>query len=161
MLRSWDVPTMSQGATPVGDRMVPVFPGAAGPGWNQPGVVPQMNLGVVMHLLVVDDDDPVRSACCEIAVKMGFAVIGAAGLAAAREILLHQKVDLVLLDLKSPGGDALALLEEVKTLNPETGVIVMTAYATVTSAVEAMRIGAGDYPDQAVRDRRPGHGAGP
>jgi two-component system response regulator HydG len=99
----------------------------------------------VLHLLVVDDDSPVRSACCEIATKMGFAVVGAESLPAARAILKHQKVDLMLLDLKSPGGDALALLEEVKALNPETGLVVMTAYATVANAVEAMRIGAGDY----------------
>jgi two-component system response regulator HydG len=72
-------------------------------------------------------------------------VVGAPSVQAARTILKHQKIDLMLLDLKLPGGDALALVEEVKTLNPETGVIVMTAYATVASAVEAMRIGAGDY----------------
>jgi DNA-binding NtrC family response regulator len=66
-------------------------------------------------------------------------------LASARSILGHQKIDLMLLDLKSPTGSGLALLEEVKSLNPETSVVVMTAYATVPSAVEAMRVGAGDY----------------
>jgi DNA-binding NtrC family response regulator len=51
----------------------------------------------------------------------------------------------LLLDIKSPGGAGLELLEEVKMLRPETAVIVMTAFATVTSAVEAMRTGADDY----------------
>ena len=49
-------------------------------------------------MLVVDEDDSVRNACAEIARKMGFAVVLAKDLAAAREILKHHKVDLVLLD---------------------------------------------------------------
>ena len=105
-----------------------------------------------LHLLVVDDDEAVLNACLEIAGKMGFAVVGAHDLDSARAILKHQKLDLVLLDLKLPGVKAgtdgasgLSLLEEIKSLNPETVVIVMTAFATISSAVEAMRIGAGDY----------------
>ncbi len=99
----------------------------------------------VLHLMVVDDDDSVRNACIEIARKMGFAVVGAHDIDAARAILKHQNIDLMLLDLKVPGGGGLSLLEDVKTLYPETSVVVMTAFATVSSAVEAMRIGAGDY----------------
>ena len=76
---------------------------------------------------------------------MGCAVVGAESVAAARAILKHQKIDVLLLDLKLPDGEGLALLEQVKTLYPETAVVVMTAFATVASAVEAMRIGAGDY----------------
>jgi two-component system response regulator HydG len=53
--------------------------------------------------------------------------------------------DMLLLDLRSPAAAGLELLEEVRTLCPETAIIVMTAFATVTSAVEAMRAGATDY----------------
>jgi len=98
-----------------------------------------------LHVLVVDDDGPVRKACCEIAAGMGFLVASAESVPEARAILKHQPVDLMLLDLKLPGGGGLILLEEVKALHPETAVVVMTAFATVSSAVEAMRIGAGDY----------------
>jgi DNA-binding NtrC family response regulator len=98
-----------------------------------------------LHLLVVDEDDSVRNACAEIARKMGFAVVVAKDLDAAREILKHHKVDLVLLDLRLSAEDGLTLLQEVKLLHPDTSVIVMTAFATISSAVEAMRIGAGDY----------------
>jgi len=98
-----------------------------------------------LHLLVVDDDDAVRNACCEIARKMGFVVVSASDLDGARTILKHHKVDLLLLDLKLAGASGLTLLEEVKILHAETSVVVMTAFATVASAVEAMRIGAGDY----------------
>ncbi len=100
----------------------------------------------LLHVLVVDDDEAVRKACIQIASGMGFAVVlGADSATAARGILKHQRIDLLLLDLKLPGGGGLSLLEQVKALYPDTAVVVMTAFATVASAVEAMRIGAGDY----------------
>nr|WP_175529115.1 sigma-54 dependent transcriptional regulator [Granulicella pectinivorans] len=99
-----------------------------------------------MHLLVVDDDAPVRTACAEIAESMGFLVVSAANASEAQAILKHQSIDLMLLDLKLPGrSGGLELLEEVRTQHPHTLVVVMTAFATVSSAVQAMRIGAGDY----------------
>ena len=99
----------------------------------------------LLHVLVVDDDEAVRKACCQIAAGMGFEVVGAESATAARDILKQRRIDLLLLDLKLPGGGGLPLLEQVKALHPDTAVIVMTAFATVSSAVEAMRIGAGDY----------------
>jgi DNA-binding NtrC family response regulator len=98
-----------------------------------------------LRVLVVDDDVPVRKACCEIVAGLGFLTLAAGSATEAREVLKEQRVDMLLLDLKLPGGGGLKLLEEVKTLYPETGVVVMTAFATVSSAVEAMRVGAGDY----------------
>ncbi|HEY0264055.1 MAG TPA: sigma-54 dependent transcriptional regulator [Granulicella sp.] len=98
-----------------------------------------------LQLLIVDDDDSVRHACCEIAGGMGFHIASARNVPEARAILQQQPIDLLLLDLRLPGGSGLELLEEIKSLHPETGVVVMTAFATVSSAVEAMRIGAGDY----------------
>jgi two-component system response regulator HydG len=99
----------------------------------------------VLQVLVVDDDAPVRSACAEIAASLGFQTQLAASVPEARVALAHGQVDLMLLDLRLPGGGGLPLLEEVRATHPETVVIVMTAFATVGSAVEAMRIGAGDY----------------
>jgi DNA-binding NtrC family response regulator len=98
-----------------------------------------------MHVLIVDEDFAVRSACCEIATSRGFVPYGIDNLASARSLLRGNSVDILVLDLKSPGGAGLELLEEVKLLHPEIAVIVMTAFATVTSAVEAMRTGANDY----------------
>ena len=97
------------------------------------------------RILVVDDDAPVRKACCEIAAGMGFIPLAAGDVPEALSVLRQQPVDMLLLDLKLPGGGGLKLLGEVKSLYPETCVVVMTAFATVSSAVEAMRIGAGDY----------------
>ena len=100
----------------------------------------------VLHLLVVDEDAAVRDACVEIARRIGFAVVSAADVDAAQAILKFQKVDLLLLDLKAPSATGgLGLLEEVKTAYPDTVVIVMTAFATVSSAVQAMRVGASEY----------------
>ena len=98
-----------------------------------------------LQLLVVDDDAPVRNACAEIAGTMGFATQVAESVPSARVHLQRQAIDLILLDLKLPGGGGLLLLEEVKAKHPDTAVVVMTAFATVSSAVEAMRTGANDY----------------
>ena len=99
----------------------------------------------MLHLLVVDDETSIRTAAAEIAHNHGFAVHTASSTAEARAALEAHMADLVLLDLKLPGGGGLTLLEEIRTLYPETVVIVMTAYATVASAVEAMRSGASEY----------------
>jgi two-component system response regulator HydG len=98
-----------------------------------------------LRILIVDDDAPVRKACCEIASGMGLVPFAAGSVPEALAALQRQRVDMLLLDLKLPGGGGLQLLQEVKLSYPEIGVVVMTAFATVSSAVEAMRIGAGDY----------------
>jgi two-component system response regulator HydG len=98
-----------------------------------------------LRILVVDDDSSVRSACAEIAASLGFATEVANSVSAARTALAQGSIDLVLLDLKLPGGGGLSLLDEIRARHPQTIVVVMTAFATVGSAVEAMRVGAGDY----------------
>lgn len=57
----------------------------------------------------------------------------------------NKRYDLVLTDLKLPGVDGIKVLSEVKEIDPETSVIVMTAYGTVETAVEAMKVGAFDF----------------
>ncbi len=101
--------------------------------------------GMHLTLLVVDDDAPLRKACAEIATRMGFRVDVAGSVPEALERMQRQRPDLVLLDLRLPGGGGLKLLSELHSRFPSTGVVVMTAFATVSSAVEAMRTGAGDY----------------
>ncbi len=113
--------------------------------YPQTGEYPAPEQSARMSVLVVDEDAAVRDACCEIARKHGFLSYGVANVAAARELLRGNSIDIILLDLKGPGAAGLELLDETKTLHPETAIIVMTAFATVTSAVEAMRTGANDY----------------
>jgi DNA-binding NtrC family response regulator len=98
-----------------------------------------------MHLLIVEDDPPVRMACAEIATGLGLITQTADSVPSARLALAKHPADLVLLDLKLPGVGGLSLLSEIRTDRPDTVVVIMTAFATVTSAVEAMRNGATDY----------------
>lgn len=97
-----------------------------------------------LELLVVDDDLPVLKACSEVAAGMGFAVHAANTSEQAREVIRIHAIDVVLMDLRMPGG-GLSFLEEVRRARPRTSVVIMTAFATVSSAVEAMRMGATDY----------------
>ena len=99
----------------------------------------------MMHVLVVDDDAAIRTAVSDIARNHGFAVSSVEDINGARTALKAHMADIVLLDLKLPGGGGLPLVEEIRTVYPETVVVVMTAYATVSSAVEAMRTGASEY----------------
>ncbi len=99
----------------------------------------------MMHVLVVDDDTAIRTAVSDIARNQGFAVSSVDNTSSAQSALKAHMADIVLLDLKLPGGGGLPLLEEIRTIYPETVVVVMTAYATVSSAVEAMRTGASEY----------------
>ena len=99
----------------------------------------------MMHVLVVDDDAAIRTAVSDIARNLGFAVSSVDDANGARTALKAHMADIVLLDLKLPGGGGLPLVEEIRTVYPETVVVVMTAYATVSSAVEAMRTGASEY----------------
>ena len=98
-----------------------------------------------LHLLVVDEDAAIRSACCEIATDLGFVPQTVSSIAAARTLLRGQGIDILLLDLRAPLEEGLELLNEIKALNPALVVVVMTAFATVPAAVEAMRTGAADY----------------
>lgn len=97
-----------------------------------------------LQLLIVDDDVPVLKACCEIATGMGFDVHAANTADQARASIGNLALDVVLMDLRMPGG-GLQFLEEVRLKRPRAAVVIMTAFATVSSAVEAMRMGAADY----------------
>jgi len=96
-------------------------------------------------VLVVDDEEWMRDACAQILQPEGFEVMTAADGQTGLELARRQGPDLVLVDLKMPGMDGLAYLESVKTFDPEIGAIVITGYATIEVAVEAMKAGAYDF----------------
>jgi two-component system NtrC family response regulator len=97
------------------------------------------------HLVVVDDEAAQRSVLAGFLKKRGYAVSMVASAAEAMGVASSRSVDLVLTDLRMPGGTGLDLLEQLRQLNPEIAVIVMTAFGTVASAVDAMKRGAADY----------------
>jgi two-component system response regulator HydG len=98
-----------------------------------------------LHLLVVDADAAVRSACAEIASSLGYAVESTDDLGQARSLLRARAADILLVNLPHENGKGLDLVAEVKLLYPYTAVIAMTASGSVNAAVEAMRCGASDY----------------
>jgi DNA-binding NtrC family response regulator len=108
--------------------------------------VPQLTKPAVrLHLLVVDADPPMRSACVEIATSLGYAVESTGDLGQARSLLRGRAADILLVNLPVGSSHGLELVSEVKLLYPETAVIAMTASGSVNAAVEAMRCGATDY----------------
>lgn len=98
-----------------------------------------------LHLLVVDSDGAVRSACVEIAASLGYVVDSTGDLGHARSLLRGHAADILLVNLPTGTNHGLELVSEVKLLYPQTAVVAMTASGSVNAAVEAMRCGACDY----------------
>src|SRR3954471_2465215 len=96
-------------------------------------------------ILVVEDDESLRRVMQVQLEKAGHKTAVAANANQALEVLNHEAQDVVITDLNLPGISGLELLKRVRTEHPETVTIVVTAYGTVTSAVDAMKAGAYDY----------------
>jgi signal transduction histidine kinase len=94
---------------------------------------------------VVDDEEWMRDACGQILQPEGFEVMTAADGQTGLDLARCHSPDLVLVDLKMPGMDGIAYLESVKAFDPEVVAIVITGYATLETAVEAMKAGAYDF----------------
>jgi two-component system response regulator HydG len=98
-----------------------------------------------MHVLVVDADAAIRSACAEIAQSLGYAVDATGDMAQTRTLLRAHAADILLVNLPYGSTQGIELISEVKLLYPQIAVIAMTASSSVNAAVEAMRCGASDY----------------
>jgi len=97
------------------------------------------------RILLVDDEEIVRESLCGWLEKDGYTVESAPDGASAVARAQAEPWSILLVDLKMPGMDGLQVLEQVKKLRPEAVVIIMTAYATVDTAVSAIKAGAYDY----------------
>jgi len=98
-----------------------------------------------VRVLVVDDEEIVRESLSGWLRKDGHDTLAAPDGRAALEALRAEPWDVVLLDLKMPGMDGLQVLEEARRERAGSVFVVMTAYATVDTAVSAMKLGAYDY----------------
>jgi NtrC-family two-component system response regulator AlgB len=98
-----------------------------------------------LRVLVVDDDKNIRTTLGVCLEGLGCRVVLAASRGAAREMVARQPFDLALVDLRLAEESGLDLLPELRAEAPDIDVVIITAHATVDTAVEAMRRGARDY----------------
>jgi DNA-binding response OmpR family regulator len=97
------------------------------------------------RVLVVDDEQSVRVTLGEVLSREGYEVLTATSGQEALQVMADMTVDLVMVDLKMEGMDGLTLMGEIKQRWPATVLIVLTGYATLESALKALRYGAHDY----------------
>jgi two-component system, NtrC family, response regulator HydG len=97
------------------------------------------------HILIVDDEYSVRDSLCEWFRKDGYAVEVAENAVQALRVMEQQRFEVVLLDIKMPGMDGMELQERIRQIDPQAAVIMITAFASVDTAVRALKQGAFDY----------------
>jgi ATP-dependent Lon protease len=97
------------------------------------------------HILIVDDEEIARTNMQHVLVKDGYHCLTAANGIEALEVFSANDIDLVITDLKMDRMDGIELLGHVNRLYPDTQVIMVTGFATVSSAVEALKKGAAHY----------------
>ena len=98
------------------------------------------------NILVAEDELLPRKNICRVLEEEGlYQIHEAADGNAAIEAVDKNDLDLVLLDLKMPGADGMTVLQHVRQASPQTLVLIMTAYASLETSVEALRLGAQDY----------------
>jgi DNA-binding response OmpR family regulator len=102
-------------------------------------------MAVTSSVLIVDDEASLRQSLSLVLKSGGYRVTTASSAAEANQFLKAGAFDLVFLDLKMPGVDGLTLLREIRRLYPHMPVLILTAHATLDSAMEAVRLGARDY----------------
>jgi DNA-binding NtrC family response regulator len=98
-----------------------------------------------ISILIVDDEESVRDSLYNWFIEDGYHVECAENARKALSILESESFDIVLADIKMPGMDGLEMLKRIKALRKDSIVIIMTAFATVDTAVQALKDGAFDY----------------
>lgn len=106
------------------------------------------------RILIVDDEANIRTALAKLLSKLGHLTKSAANAQEALQLLRGGRFQIVISDLRMQGEDGLQLLREIKEIEPTIDVIVMTAYGTIETAVEAMKQGAYDYIEKPINQER-------
>jgi len=96
-------------------------------------------------ILLVEDNEDFRLILQESLESAGFHVTSAANATRAREAMSLGKFDLTILDVRLPDGNGIELMREFRQIDPDMGIIIMTGYAEVDTAVDAVRLGANDF----------------
>src|SRR4030067_974807 len=98
-----------------------------------------------IRIIVIDDEPLMRVTMPDALIAEGYEVVTAETGRKGLDLFRDNQTDILVTDLKLPDMDGIQVLKEVKTRNPETHVIVITAYGSIDSAVTAMKEGASDY----------------
>ncbi len=106
------------------------------------GLLPDANAA---HVLVVDDEGAIRYSISKTLQRVGYQVSSASSGEEALDLMNDQVFDVVLTDIRMSGVSGVELLSRIKERQPDTVVILMTGYASLSTAVEALRLGAHDY----------------
>lgn len=96
-------------------------------------------------ILVVDDEKAQRMILSGDLKSRGFNVLEADSVDSALSLVMKHRIDIILSDLKMPGASGIDLVNQLKFINPEISVVIMTAFASVETAVLAMKQGAYDF----------------
>ena len=97
------------------------------------------------NLLIVDDESDILDVCSRVAQGLGFSCMTARSAEEAAELMAGLKFEIVLTDVRMPGGGGFDVLEHVQAHSPDTAVVMMSAYGTIDQAVSAMKRGVVDY----------------
>lgn len=97
------------------------------------------------NILIIDDEESMRDSMSQVLRKEGHTVKGAAEGKEGLSLFSRETFQVVFLDLKLPGINGMDVLSRIKETSPDTPVIIITGYASIESAVEAMKRGAFDY----------------
>src|SRR5439155_20412974 len=96
-------------------------------------------------ILVADDEPGVRESLAEVLRDAGYEVKTAADADATLAALESRDFGMIIMDIRMPGADGIAVLKRAREVSPQTLVLIMTAHGSVDTAVEALRSGATDY----------------
>ena len=96
-------------------------------------------------VLLIDDEEKLRSLLSRIIKLEGFTVFESANLKAGFKIADKEAIDIILCDVKLPDGTGVDFVKEIKQKHPDIEIILLTAYGNIADGVQAMKYGAFDY----------------
>ncbi len=102
------------------------------------------------RVLIVDDEESIRSSLERLLSYEKFKTFAAADGAAALDLAASERIDVVLLDIKMPGMDGLEVLGKLKELHPGLPVIIISGHGTISTAVDATKLGAYDFLEKPI-----------
>jgi two-component system response regulator PilR (NtrC family) len=96
-------------------------------------------------ILVADDDEIARDVISSLLSREGYPIVSAQDGIEAIRLLRMEKINLVITDLRMPGADGIEVLKHAVSSSPESAVVILTAYGTLDTTLEAIKQGAYDY----------------